>query len=294
LKGIAGKVSVLAVNYNRADLIKETIFSVLNQSYSNLEFVIIDDGSEDDSVNVINEIKDNRIKCYTISHIGHLGKLRNLALSKITGEYFVFIDTDDLMKPDFISKSIDIINKNNADFSISGVEQFNNKGFIKNLPVYKSSNFYSQEFKFIDVLFNRLTCCLPAIVFKNKILGNDLKFNENMTLPDHEFVTFASYYFKGIVIDESLISVRRHEKNMTAIEKVDSYFYFIETVRKFYDIKAISTFQKNKMLGLLHYLVGNYYLNNSNKRLATLNYKKSIVYYPFEIKSYFKLAMTWI
>ena len=141
MKGLVEKVSVLAVNYNRADLIKETIFSVLNQSYSNLEFVIIDDGSEDDSVNVINEIKDNRIKCYSISHIGHLGKLRNLALSKITGEYFVFIDTDDLMKPDFISKSIDVINKNNADFSICGVEQFNNKGFIKNLPVYKSSNF---------------------------------------------------------------------------------------------------------------------------------------------------------
>ena len=45
-----------------------------------------------------------------------------------------------------------------------------------------------------------------------------------MTLPDHEFVSFASYYFKGIVIDESLISVRRHEKNMTAIEKVGSGF----------------------------------------------------------------------
>ena len=92
-------VSVIIPTYNRVHLIGETIQSVIDQSYTNWELIIIDDGSTDDSENVINEFNDNRIRYYTIQHCGILGKVRNVGLSHSKGDYIAFLDSDEIWLP---------------------------------------------------------------------------------------------------------------------------------------------------------------------------------------------------
>lgn len=89
-------ISVVIPTYNRAQLIIETINSVLNQTYKNLEIIVIDDGSTDETEKIIKNIKDSRIRY--LKHQQNLGgaKARNTGIEAATGEYICFLDSDDI------------------------------------------------------------------------------------------------------------------------------------------------------------------------------------------------------
>lgn len=76
-------VSVLMVNYNHEDTIRESIESVLNQNYKELQFIIVDDGSTDSSCEVIEQFKDSRIELYKQKRNQHICYVTNLGLSKV-------------------------------------------------------------------------------------------------------------------------------------------------------------------------------------------------------------------
>lgn len=103
---IKGLVSVIIVTYQRLNYLKETIQSVLNQSFKNIEIVVTSDGYESDVEQHVNELKEMGYSisyCFT-EHCGYPAKPRNLALSKCQGEYIAFCDDDDLWEKDKISK----------------------------------------------------------------------------------------------------------------------------------------------------------------------------------------------
>ena len=110
---IASKVSIIVANFNKANYVSETIQSVINQTYLNWELLIIDDGSSDDSVNIIESfsVKDNRIQLYTLSANHGANYCRNYGLSKSQGAYVIFLDADDLF---FKNCLADISNKLSA------------------------------------------------------------------------------------------------------------------------------------------------------------------------------------
>jgi glycosyltransferase involved in cell wall biosynthesis len=91
------KVSVITPVFNRADLINRTINSLLSQTYSNWEHIIVDDGSTDNTVKVIEEYaqRDDRIKLF---HRGHLTKgantCRNIGKRESRGDYIIYLDSD--------------------------------------------------------------------------------------------------------------------------------------------------------------------------------------------------------
>ena len=104
-------VSVCIPAYNNAAYIKETIDSVLGQTYTNLELVICDDHSKDDTVRVIEEIKDDRIKLYkNEKNLGMSGNW-NRCLSKCTGEFIKLICADDMLAPDALEKEVGALMK---------------------------------------------------------------------------------------------------------------------------------------------------------------------------------------
>src|SRR5262245_21012221 len=100
------KVSIILPTYNRAKLIMETIESVLNQTYSNLELIIIDDGSNDNTEELITQIQDERIKFHKAGRIGIVGKIKNIGIEKATGDLIAFIDSDDLWAKTKLEKQI--------------------------------------------------------------------------------------------------------------------------------------------------------------------------------------------
>ncbi len=101
-------VSVLLPTYNAGTYLRPALYSVLAQSYNNLEIIIVDDGSTDDSLNTIKDVKDNRL---VIIHQENRGKCAalNKALDLMKGEYWIVQDADDLSYPDRVIRLLEVL-----------------------------------------------------------------------------------------------------------------------------------------------------------------------------------------
>lgn len=111
-----GKISVIIPVYNTEKYVRKCIESILGQTYRNFELIIIDDGSVDDSLNVINGFSDERIQVISKKNEG-VSATRNLGLDVATGEYILFIDSDDWIEQDMLEVLINNIVKTGADIS---------------------------------------------------------------------------------------------------------------------------------------------------------------------------------
>ena len=96
--GAPGLVSVIIPCYNRADIVRDTIDSILSQSYQNIEAIVIDDGSTDNTWGVISAYNDQRIR-YFYQANGGLSAARNSGLEVARGEFIAFLDSDDEWNP---------------------------------------------------------------------------------------------------------------------------------------------------------------------------------------------------
>ncbi|WP_052911382.1 glycosyltransferase family 2 protein [Riemerella anatipestifer] len=113
------EVSIITPCYNASKFLKETINSVLNQTFTNWEWIISDDNSKDNSVEIIKQINDPRIKLIESKQNGGAGKARNLALELATGRYITFLDADDLWETNFLEEMVSFMKRENAELAYS-------------------------------------------------------------------------------------------------------------------------------------------------------------------------------
>ena len=113
------KVSIIVPCYNVEKYIERCLNSLINQEYSNIEILCIDDGSKDNTKKIIKNFleKDSRIK-YFYKENGGLSSARNYGLKYIDGYYCCFIDSDDYVDSTYVSKLVNSIEKNNADIAV--------------------------------------------------------------------------------------------------------------------------------------------------------------------------------
>ena len=111
-------ISVIIPVYGVEKYISQCLDSVINQSYKNLEIIVVNDGTKDRSAEIAREYaqKDNRIKVYDYEN-GGLSVARNRGLELAKGEYISFLDSDDWLHPDFYKKLADALETNNADIA---------------------------------------------------------------------------------------------------------------------------------------------------------------------------------
>ena len=108
--------SILIAVYNREKYIEECLQSCINQSFSDFEIIIVDDGSTDNTVKIIETFDDDRIKLYQQVHFG-CWKTKNATIKKASGKFVVFIDSDDYVSADYLLKLYNsIINNPNFDY----------------------------------------------------------------------------------------------------------------------------------------------------------------------------------
>lgn len=118
------EVSIILPVYNVEKYIAKSIKSVMDQSHLDLELIIIDDGSPDDSAKIAQKFKDPRIKLFFKPN-GGLSDARNYGLKKATGEYIYFMDSDDWIEPNLLDENLAILKRENLDFLIFGYFQDN-------------------------------------------------------------------------------------------------------------------------------------------------------------------------
>ncbi len=168
------KVSVIVPIYNVEKYLEKCIESIINQSYKNLEIILIDDGSPDNS-GVIAEAfarKDNRIKVIHQKNSG-VSVARNVGIDASTGEYICFADSDDYLMPDYVEYLLNIAIENDVDISIT-TEMFDN--FTKNQTKDNELEILSPSEATVAILCYRIPIGVYCKLFKKSFLGNEIRF----------------------------------------------------------------------------------------------------------------------
>lgn len=128
IKRETGLVSIIMPSYNTASFIKETIQSVLNQTYSKWELIIVDDCSTDNTDEVLEYIKDSRIRYFKNDKNLGAAVSRNKALREARGQWIAYLDSDDLWTPDKLEKQIRFMEANGYTFSYTNYEEIDVDG----------------------------------------------------------------------------------------------------------------------------------------------------------------------
>lgn len=227
------KISIIITTYNGAKYIADTIDSVLNQTYQNWELIIIDDGSDDKTTEVVTGFKDGRIQLHMAGRIGINGQVKNIGLSQASGELIAFIDHDDLWAPAKLEKQVKALQQYpEAGFSLAGGYNFKQPGepteyFYKQREGTKYDNIFISCFRsevagFTQTLLVRKECIAIA--------GN---FKETGSFSDVDFIIRLARHFKAIIIYEPLVYRRIHDGNYNQSNWERSNYEGIEIIESY-------------------------------------------------------------
>lgn len=218
-------ISVIIPVYNRQELVKETLDSVLAQTYSDWECIVVDDGSTDNSWNVLQEYaqKDTRIKPFQRNREPKgAPTCRNMGIDLSKGEYLMFLDSDDLLAPWALAERNDLITKLKADVILSSGANFDKlKKEIEGFRVSYGRNNIFEEF--INLRFPFQT---SSPTWKKRFLEeNRINWDERYSkLQDIEYHINCFYYeptFKwGSKIPDFFV---RQAENHIRISNQESY-----------------------------------------------------------------------
>jgi len=204
------RITVLMPVYNVESFIKESIVSILNQSYSDFELLIIDDASTDDTVNRIIEFSDSRIKLIKKpKNLGLIDSL-NLGIKLAKGQYIARMDGDDISTPDRFQKQLDIL-LNNPEIKACGcwLQRFGNHG-----KIIKHKEFHEE---IVAELLMQCSMSLGSVMFEKKALES-YSFDENKKhVEDYDFWSRVSWICKLYNIQEVLYYYRSHDTQVTKL-----------------------------------------------------------------------------
>lgn len=117
-------ISVIIPTYNREKTILRSVMSVLNQTYKNLELIVVDDCSTDNTKEVVSQIKDSRFKYYCLERNSGACVARNYGIEKAAGEYIAFNDSDDQWHKDKLEKQLSFLINNNVDVTVCSMDVY--------------------------------------------------------------------------------------------------------------------------------------------------------------------------
>jgi len=222
-------VSVILPTYNRAQLIGRAIQSVLGQTYSNFELIVIDDGSKDDTENVIEGINDRRIRY--IRHESNRGAnaARNTGIAAARGEYIAFQDSDDEWLPEKLEKQMEAFRLASRDIGVVYTGFWRIEG---NQKIYiPSPKIKPREGNIHARLLYENFVTTQAVVIKKECFEKAGMFDENLPrLQDWELFIRVSKYYPFICIDEPLVASYFTPQSISADQRAlaSAHMYILE------------------------------------------------------------------
>lgn len=205
------RISVCIATYNGEKFIKEQLESILKQLSSFDEVIISDDCSKDDTLSVVESIKDERIKI--IKNLGDHGYTSNFenALRHASGDIIVLSDQDDVWFDNKISTILSALE--NYDFAVSDATIVDEHLNVINASFWSLRKpYYNAPGDFLKCSY--LGCCMA---FKRRVLDMALPFPSNHTLCYHDYwlLLVGAFFFKVKYIKEPLVYYRRHGNNVS-------------------------------------------------------------------------------
>lgn len=249
------KVSIVIPLYNSEKFIKDCIDSILNQTYKNFELIVVNDGSTDGSLEICKKVKDDRIILINQNNFG-APAARNNGLKKSTGEYIMFLDSDDILEKNAIEKLYNKIEKDNSDLVYGKTIQIDENNNLCNEKVLtpkvdlqnpKKSHYAIDPYPG-NKLYRMGIIKKHNITFGNTRIGQDLNF-------------YLKYmpFCKKISFCNEVVSYYRLVKN--SISKTMNFNIFdivnsFKDVEKFYKVNLIDKEDYNTIesIKIYHYI----------------------------------------
>lgn len=269
------EISIIIPVWNRKDKIILSLRSIERQTFKNIEVIIVDDGSTDETVDVINEfIRQSKlnIKLYKINHSG-VSIARNYGIDKSTGKYIFFLDSDDyIFKSSFLEDVYNLITETDVDVVYT-------KFYFKKLSTKPLCNFNS-VYNGIDFIKNLsiINCNYnPSLYFCKKEFLNkyNIRFVENLYMEDRLFLFDLAFHNAKFFISD-MISIFRtiSDNSITNGNKYDFHNIIIfekilNRIKNRYDKDLYSKYYNNFLL----------HLNNLRCKITNENDKDIFDYY---------------
>jgi glycosyltransferase involved in cell wall biosynthesis len=245
-------ITVIICLYNKEKWIGDTIQSVLKQTYSNFELIIVNDGSTDRSLQIASSFNDSRINIYSIPN-GGLPHARNYGINKSNGEYIAFLDADDSYMPYHLEQLVNLFEKN-ENLNVACDLYTSNKDFteekeIKITVIHNILDYFSSS-KFPFHLCSTL-------IKKTLIDKNNLFFEEKMTIgEDLNFILKLNQFTSFYLLNRIGLYYNRDDENgmmnkLTSVRLFPKYFKNVNSK----DYSDIQKKQKNKFLKNEYYKI---------------------------------------
>lgn len=226
------KVSIVMPTHNDEKFVKDTITSVLNQSFDDFELIIIDDNSTDETADIIKTFSDKRIKLIVNENNRGAAFSRNVGLSLATGEFIAFLDGDDRWYPDKLKLQLQFMEENNYVFSYTDyelIDEENNKMGI----------YYTGPMKVSYRKFVRIDYVGTSTVMYKRSVYPDLQIPSDILKRNDDALWLllsqkaSCYRLKGIYSQ-----YRRNHSSISSGKKSKLYKYHVELYKKLYGFNS--------------------------------------------------------
>lgn len=227
-------ISIIVPIYNAEKYLHKCIKSLLNQTKKELEFILINDGSTDNSEQIIKKYKDKRIKYFKNKNQG-IGKTRNFGIDKATGKYIMFLDSDDYLREDACKILYDKAEEEKLDLVICNFYRVEEANLEEKITIPEFKNTTLKEKK--DLLLNVNLAPWNKLYKSELIKKNNIKFVENLKYEDAPFVIEAMDKAKSIgQVTEYLNYYIIHKNSETTIrdEKIFDIIEITDKIRKYF------------------------------------------------------------
>lgn len=192
------KVSVIIPIYNLQNYIERCLDSVLKQTYSNMEIILVNDGSTDRSLTICEEYakRDSRIRVFSKQN-GGASSARNVGLSYVKGDLLTFVDGDDVLHQDYLKILYLLLIDTNSDIvSANDIRIFNeeeiNPAFINDIDI-KGKKIYSNTEAILMLYKGHIPCSVYSKLYKVSLFKN-IRFDENLSMFEDNYILSKLFY----------------------------------------------------------------------------------------------------
>lgn len=306
-------IQVIVPIYNVKDYIKPCLDSILRQTYSNLEIILVNDGSTDGVEQILDEYasKDNRIKVINQENLG-LQAARNKGLDSCTGEYISFIDSDDVISDDFYTVMYKALNRTKSDIQICSFKFLytnkNDLNDISNLGDAEQLKFNNRvvnngdEYLEYDIYSNFGYVMVMPKLYKRDV-WKDLRFPLGKYHEDECVIAEVLHNHRIVEIDDRLYYYRQREGQITSdgltVRKLDGAEAMLQRVDSYKQWGLSDKAILNIYFGQLHIFRGHFPLKDPKikkeyKEILKTYRQNVFKYRSDQLKTSLKRLAIWI
>ena len=271
--------SIIIPTYNRSNIILKALISIKSQTFNNWECLLIDDGSTDNTVEIVNDLinSDSRFK-YIYQKNSERAIARTNGASQAKGEFYIFLDSDDFFEPTHLYNLNGYINSSDQQvalfFTNAKVLQDN---VLKNLPSFQNSTF--------EIDFFLKNSIIPARVCLHNSILNKFQFDpDTIVVEDTVLWTEITSCYPIIFVDIDSVVYFLHDDNSVNIQKNNAYKKRLLGLRKLFNEKKVGNLipkkTKKEQIDNCYFGIAKHHFHNNRKKKYVFWLLISLLKYP--------------